>query len=44
LADIPHLEAVFRRIEVEDGIVFQPDSVKGAEFARMQTTVFDDAG
>ncbi len=36
-ADIPHLEEVFRdicRIEVEDGIVFQPDSVKGAEIRK----------
>jgi hypothetical protein len=33
-AEIPHLEEVFRnisRIEVEDGIAFQPDSVKAAE-------------
>lgn len=37
LADIPHLESVFKnicRIEVEDGIVFQPDSVKGAEIRK----------
>lgn len=36
-AEIPHLEEVFRdicRIEVEDGIVFQPDSVKGAEIRK----------
>lgn len=36
-ADIPHLEDIFRgicRIEVEDGIVFQPDSVKGAEIRK----------
>jgi len=36
-AEIPHLEAVFRdicRIEVEDGIVFKPDSVKGAEIRK----------
>ncbi len=35
--DIPHLEAVFReicRVEVEDGIVFDPDSVKGAEIRK----------
>ena len=35
--EIPHLEEVFRnmiRIEVEDGIVFQPDSVKGAEIRK----------
>lgn len=33
-AEIPHLEQLFQgicRIEVEDGIVFQPDSVKAAE-------------
>lgn len=37
LADIPQLESVFQnicRIEVEDGIVFQPDSVKGAEIRK----------
>ncbi|GAC1315590.1 MAG: nucleotidyl transferase AbiEii/AbiGii toxin family protein [Collimonas sp.] len=36
-ADIPHLEEVFRdicRVTVEDGIVFQPDSVKGAEIRK----------
>lgn len=36
-SDIPHLEDVFRdmcRITVEDGIVFQPDSVKGAEIRK----------
>ena len=36
-ADIPHVEEVFRsisRIEVEDGIVFQPDSVKAAEIRK----------
>ncbi len=36
-AEIPDLEEVFRsicRIEVEDGIVFQPDSVKGAEIRK----------
>ena len=36
-AGIPHLEDVFRsicRIEVEDGIVFQPDSVKAAEIRK----------
>lgn len=36
-ADIPRLESVFRdicRIEVEDGIEFQPDSVKGAEIRK----------
>lgn len=36
-AEIPHLEEVFRsisRIEVEDGIVFQPDSVKAAEIRK----------
>ena len=35
--DIPHLEAIFRdicRIESEDGIVFDPDSVKGAEIRK----------
>ena len=35
--EIPHLEEVFRNIsciEVEDGIVFQPDSVKGAEIRK----------
>jgi hypothetical protein len=33
-AEIPHLEKVFQdicRIEAEDGIAFQPDSVKSAE-------------
>ena len=36
-ADIPHVEEIFRsisRIEVEDGIVFQPDSVKAAEIRK----------
>ncbi|CAH1906113.1 conserved hypothetical protein [Candidatus Nitrotoga sp. HW29] len=36
-SEISHLEEVFRnisRIEVEDGIVFQPDSVKGAEIRK----------
>ena len=36
-AEIPHLEQVFRdisRIEIEDGIVFQPDSVKAAEIRK----------
>lgn len=36
-ADIPQLESVFRdicRIEVEDGIAFQPESVKGAEIRK----------
>lgn len=36
-AEIPHLEEIFRnicRIEVEDGIVFQPDSVKAAEIRK----------
>lgn len=36
-AGIPHLEAVFRdicRLESEDGIVFQPDSVKAAEIRK----------
>ena len=36
-AEIPHIEEVFRdicRIEVEDGIVFQPDSVKAAEIRK----------
>lgn len=36
-ADIPHLEEVFRdicRLESEDGIVFQPDSVKAAEIRK----------
>lgn len=35
--EIPHLENVFRgisRIEIEDGIVFQPDSVKAAEIRK----------
>ncbi|CAH1905055.1 Nucleotidyl transferase AbiEii toxin, Type IV TA system [Candidatus Nitrotoga sp. HW29] len=35
--EIPHLEEVFRnisRIKVEDGIVFQPDSVKGIEIRK----------
>lgn len=36
-ADIPHVEEIFRsisRIEVEDGIVFQADSVKAAEIRK----------
>jgi hypothetical protein len=36
-AEIPHVEALFQdicRIEVEDGIVFQPDSVKAAEIRK----------
>ena len=36
-AEIPHLEEVFRNIsciEVEDGIVFQPDSVKAVEIRK----------
>lgn len=36
-AEIPHLEALFRdicRIEVEDGIAFQPESVKAAEIRK----------
>lgn len=36
-AEISHVEALFRdicRIEVEDGIVFQPDSVKAAEIRK----------
>ncbi|HZW26613.1 MAG TPA: nucleotidyl transferase AbiEii/AbiGii toxin family protein [Gallionella sp.] len=36
-SDIPHLEEVFRdicRIEAEDGIDFQPDSVKAAEIRK----------
>ena len=36
-ADIPRLEEVFRdicRIEIPDGMVFQPDSVKGAEIRK----------
>ncbi len=36
-AEIPHVEALFRdicRIEVEDGIVFLPDSVKAAEIRK----------
>jgi len=36
-ADISQLESVFRdicRIEVEDGMAFQPDSVKGAEIRK----------
>lgn len=37
MAEISHVEALFRdvcRIEVEDGIVFQPDSVKAAEIRK----------
>lgn len=36
-AEIPHLEALFRevcQIEADDGIVFQPDSVKAAEIRK----------
>jgi hypothetical protein len=36
-AEIPHLEEIFRgisHIEVEDGILFQADSVKGAEIRK----------
>ena len=36
-AEIPHIEEIFRdicRIEVQDGIVFQPDSVKAAEIRK----------
>jgi hypothetical protein len=36
-AEIPHLKQLFQdicRIEVEDGIVFQPDSVKAAEIRK----------
>lgn len=36
-AEIPHIEELFRdicRIEVEDGIVFQPDTVKAAEIRK----------
>ena len=36
-AEIPHLEALFRevcQIEVEDGIVFQPESVKAVEIRK----------
>jgi len=36
-AEIPQVEAVFRdicRIEVDDGIVFDPDSVKAAEIRK----------
>ena len=36
-AEIPHIEAIFRdicRIEVEDGIAFQPDTVKAAEIRK----------
>jgi hypothetical protein len=36
-AEIPHLEALFREvclIEVEDGIVYQPESVKAAEIRK----------
>lgn len=36
-AEIPHVEALFRdicRIEVEDGIAFQPESVKAAEIRK----------
>lgn len=36
-AEIPHLEALFRevcQIEVEDGMVFQPESVKAAEIRK----------
>jgi len=36
-AEIPHIEEIFRdicRIEVEDGIAFQPDTVKAAEISK----------
>lgn len=36
-AEIPHLEKIFQdicRIDVEDGIAFQPDSVKAAEIRK----------
>ena len=36
-AEIPHIEEIFRdicRIEVEDGIVFRPDTVKAAEIRK----------
>ena len=36
-AEIPHIEEIFQdicRIEVEDGIVFQPDTVKAAEIRK----------
>lgn len=36
-AEIPHIEELFRdicRVEVEDGIVFQPDAVKAAEIRK----------
>lgn len=36
-AEIPHIEMIFRdicRIEVEDGIAFQPDTVKAAEIRK----------
>ena len=36
-AEIPHIEEIFRdicRIEVEDGIVFQPDTVKATEIRK----------
>jgi hypothetical protein len=36
-AEIPHIEDIFRdicRIEVEDGIAFQPDTVKAAEIRK----------
>lgn len=36
-AEIPHIEVIFRdicRIEVEDGIAFQPDTVKAAEIRK----------
>ena len=36
-AEIPHVEEIFRdicRIEVEDGIAFQPDTVKAAEIRK----------
>ena len=39
-AEIPHVEAVFRdicRIEVDDGIVFDPDSVNAAEIRKEAT-------
>lgn len=36
-AEIPHIEEIFRdicRIEIEDGIAFQPDTVKAAEIRK----------
>jgi len=45
-AEIPHLEEVFRdisRIEVEDGIVFQPDSVKAVEIRKGPTMLASES-